>query len=95
MSARQYVCDVRDCARPATTIHVIPDVPDCRDVRLACAVHSFTHSGDAVVIEDQLDRTDAYWFDLSRWKSGEMVDHIGAKINGAQAVLKIQERLGE
>jgi hypothetical protein len=94
-SGRCSCCDFRDCGEAATTIHIIPNVPDCREVKLGCGRHSFAVNGQAIDIEEETDRVDAYWFDLDRWQSGEMERHIAEKINGDEAVAKIRERLDE
>jgi hypothetical protein len=93
MSVSPQVCDVPGCGRPAETIHVIPDVPDCREVKLACSEHSFTTGGEPADVTNT-DRSDAYWFEIARWESGEMEEHITkSKINGDAAAEKIRNRL--
>lgn len=93
MNSTAHVCDAVGCGQPAETIHVIPNVPDCREVKLACSGHSFTSRGDAVDVNE--DRAlDAYWFEIGRWQSGEMEKHIrDTKINGDTTAAKIAQRL--
>jgi hypothetical protein len=94
MTRTARTCDAPGCDREANTIHVIPDVPDCREVKLACPEHSFARNGEAVDLEAGDNAGDAYWFEITRWDSGEMQTHIRTtKINGEAAAEKITSRL--
>jgi hypothetical protein len=89
-------CDVAGCGREADTIHVIPNVPDCRDVKLACSKHSFSRNGEFIDLEAGSGEDQAYWFEIARWDSGQMETHIRTtKINGEATAEQIATRLSE
>ncbi|TMC50367.1 MAG: hypothetical protein E6J20_17215 [Chloroflexi bacterium] len=77
-----YRCD--ECGARADTIHFLPRIVDCDEVRFACAEHD----------------PGGYWVSFKRWvtplhRGYTFADHIWQKHGGPIALLLLAQRLAD